>query len=1556
MSSQKVISELLALKTFYMVKGKSFGVLLKDLPSFSYKEYLKALNSKITDELEENPIIFFVGFFEQELIEIKKEVNEFKESFEFFYTVEDAEAYRNKREINTTRVVIVKRDVPKLSSLNWYEKVETTEIYNFLCDEAQRLFKGIKLNEPLYILWKAFKHQSIREVISLDRLADYFQYFIANDENIDRDTVKEMYRLGLLIDEKLFSSYKNSDDERKNIENIRRRIIENKRIVIRIGDLDKGDQKALQSSDIDQANFIRSNILLFYQTRDNNILKNLDMDSVELLLSKVNKKKRQNKNKSKGSKGNGNNDSGKKGKKPYSPNSVGVNLIIDHDHEQITTIIDEVEEQFENWEKGKKDSVKVEADDAYGSVTFIPEVYNLINALIGDGTYGGLINANDKSPIDTLSTINKNTNYPFDNNFINNICRMIEQFENEIEEAEGMLSSFEDFIKARNEIYPFVHRLADIPILKIAQNKENAQQFIEYIDKYSRLMKQLKNCYNLFSKFSSSGTKELIAQINAIDVIYFVGQNRYHAILSPLNPLYLWKYVELARRLKETSSDLSEIDKEFLIRASGEIPNPLTTVFISNFISNNGDHIIPEIGVLGNLPMYSSEQQVNQAKDGLQAVEKGILKFINVYPHSSYGLRIAFINPPDIQTALNQLKDLITNNKVSGGHIEIYKTKETSKSWVNLEDTNENILNKFSISIGNNFTIKINHNVDTYDGIIKKITNDHFHVVLLFDPSKKTVTDSIRENKLNLKIHPLCIPRVFNYDPVTDKLDIIPSSEGNIFSDHHDIIARLNDRPRGWHNTVLSDAQLNRAQLELLLDGIEWLIVADTNLKNLEISSIGSEKSLYYQSGAYRDVGIYSKKWYKLAEGLNRLIRSIGNYNPKEKCLEELLKEVQKLNEKGILHLASSSKYIFNTNHAKGALGTAISAYWYKKHFSNSLLVSLDTDLARSWLSERDENSLSDLIGFGYEDDQNVRIDIIEVKTYEAYTINDNEISGDAVEQVESIYKIIKEIFYDQDKITSTSRRELLRFQVFRVLHQLGLTKQQKRVWTNYLNDVFAGNVNVKINLNIHHVCFNDQGITQSEGTNYHAENAIKLTKIKDDIITEVLSDCKNVSNIKEFNSELNESNKRNDKKTEQDIIPKEKVVSEHNDFEKQENKEKKDKPVSEKDTNRNIENEGEFSGKENEEVNQSQNISLELSNFINETATKLYRAMTDYSIDVLEIDPKNALIASKFIRFRVRLRPGEKLQKVLNVRTDIAREIEATSEVLIDNEKGTNFIIVDVPRESSDAISLLEHISLIPKEGVGNLNVIVGQDPSGSTEFLNIAKAPHLLTAGSTNSGKTIFLYSIIVSLISQYSEEEFELVIVDPKQTDFIYFEGLPHLRNGQVIIEAEDAVEILTDLVEQELPKRTEMLRSSRSRDIFSYNEKNPDKPLKPILVVIDEYADLVQVADLEGQKNEFERNMIRLAQRSRNVGIHLVIATQRPSADIVTSRLKANVPTRISFSLPANQDSRTILDASGAEDLLGRGDMLYSVNGELRRLQGLFISESELEQFLIEKYDL
>lgn len=1566
MSIQQIIAELIASSVVNKIKADAHGIILMDLPVYCYNNFLDTLHSKVNEKGLMNPYIFFVGFTQEEQQELKHSLRDETE-LNIYYTVEEAEKFRHDKNVFSTRIVIVKRFVPKLSSLLWFEKIEVKDLYNDLCDLAQQEFKLI--NNNIVRLWKAFRHNSIRRIISLERLVDYYQYLVQLSEDVPKQSVYQFYRLGLLIDESLFESTNN--------DNIRSKLIENHRTVQRLRQLDKGDQKALQSSEISGGTKIRSNILTFYKTRSIESLRDLTIKEVINILTKVNKQK---KNKKKGEVG-----GGKEGKEkeikpkvntPSNPDSVGVELIIEHEEEQIQEILEQIDEQFKSWEKGKKETVTVESENGSKSrVEFIPEVFNLVESFIGESSFGGIVKREEKTPTDALNSINKNKIYQFDEIYIEKIREKLLLLTEEFnEEAIEVLELFNLYLEKRAVISKYAYRLSDSPILKIVESDEVLNSLIDYIETYTQFMKVLRSNFNKFSTYSAPGTKELVATVNTLDMVYVLGGEKFHAILSPLNPLYLWKYVELTRRLRETSSNLSELDKEFLIRASDDIPNPLITVFVSSIISNTRDEVIAEVGKIGHLPIYSNEQQVNQISDGLEAVKKSVNKFINLYPHSKNGLRIAFINPPDSKSVLELVKDQINSKVIKGIHIDLYKTKESSQQWSNLEKVDEGLLALFGES--NSFTLKIHPKTYDIEQLVNKFKPKQYHSVVLFDPSKRTISEVKTEGRLNLRIHPLCVPKVFQYDPMTDRLEIIPSSDGNIFSDHHELIARLNDRPRGWHNTVVANTESIKDILDKIISSTEWLVIADPNLKNFEISTIGSENCIYYQSGAYREVGVYSENWNKLTSGMDRIIREIGNYNPNPNCLELVLKEIQSLNEKGILNIASlSTNQTFNQNHSKGAIGTAIASFWYKQIKNESILASLDTNLARRWLSEREDNTISDLIGIKKLNESQAEIEIIEVKTYKAYSVENvifedgteiNEIKGEAIEQLNSVYKIIYEIFFEPDKITSVSRRELLRYQVFKVLHSIGLDKSKKKMWTNFINDLFAGNLEVTIKLSLYHICFNIQGNTNQSGIKCVAENDIVLYEIKDDVIENILTNC----NQCEKTTELNNKDTNEDTRALVEIPDKKPsdINSEKTHEKELEHPAQLDfgetvsLNVIRTDLNRkdsyalsppvDLETQEELT--ENNETIET--IDNELEEFIKNTATAIKRAMRDFSIDVQEVDPSNALIASRFIRFRVRLRPGETLQKILRVRSDIAREIEATNEILIDNERGTNFIYVDVPREKTDSVSLTKFLDTLPRTDVGNLNVILGQEPSGEIEILNIAKAPHLLTAGSTGSGKTIFLYSIIVSLISQYNENELELVIVDPKQTDFIFFEGLPHLRNEEVIIEAEDAVGILNDLVENELPRRTNLLRQSRNRDIFTYNANNPDNQLKPILIIIDEYADLVSVADLEGNKEDFERNMVRLAQRSRNVGIHLVIATQRPSADIVTSRLKANVPTRISFSLPANQDSRTILDASGAEDLLGKGDMLYSVNGELRRLQGLFISEEELQEFLQNKYNI
>jgi DNA segregation ATPase FtsK/SpoIIIE, S-DNA-T family len=239
-----------------------------------------------------------------------------------------------------------------------------------------------------------------------------------------------------------------------------------------------------------------------------------------------------------------------------------------------------------------------------------------------------------------------------------------------------------------------------------------------------------------------------------------------------------------------------------------------------------------------------------------------------------------------------------------------------------------------------------------------------------------------------------------------------------------------------------------------------------------------------------------------------------------------------------------------------------------------------------------------------------------------------------------------------------------------------------------------------------------------------------------------------------------------------------------------------------------------------------------------------------------------------------------------------------------------------------------------------------LGLDLGGKPVYIDLAKMPHLLIAGSTGTGKSVCLNSILASILLRSTPRSLRMILIDPKKVELNHYESIPHLLTP-VVTNMKDASAVLANVV-REMESRYELMGMARARNLRDWNETRVaqgEDPIPTVLVVIDELADLMMVSPAE-----VEDSIIRLAQKSRAVGIHLVLATQRPSADVITGMIKANVPSRIAFAVSSQVDSRVILDSGGAESLLGHGDMLFRPVGtsRLQRLQGAYVSEEEIKE--------
>ena len=328
-----------------------------------------------------------------------------------------------------------------------------------------------------------------------------------------------------------------------------------------------------------------------------------------------------------------------------------------------------------------------------------------------------------------------------------------------------------------------------------------------------------------------------------------------------------------------------------------------------------------------------------------------------------------------------------------------------------------------------------------------------------------------------------------------------------------------------------------------------------------------------------------------------------------------------------------------------------------------------------------------------------------------------------------------------------------------------------------------------------------------------------------------------------------------------------------------------------------------------------------------------------------IEVKIVKAIVGPSITQFQILPTPGTKVSKIVNLSNDIALNLAAKDVRIEAPIPGKSLIGIEIPNSVNELVTMKE--VFVNDKDNSPLSVALGKDVSGESMFTRIDKTPHLLIAGSTGSGKSVCVNTIITSILLKNKPDKVKLIMIDPKMVELSIYDGIPHLLTS-VVTDPLKAADVLHKVV-LEMESRYREFARTRVRNIEGYNkiaEKDPDyKELPYIVVIIDELADLMMVSS-----KEVEESIARIAQKARAAGIHMIIATQRPSVDVITGVIKTNIPSRIAFAVSSSVDSRTILDKSGAETLLGKGDMLYlsADSSKPVRIQGAFLSDDEVEK--------
>lgn len=1158
----------------------------------------------------------------------------------------------------------------------------------------------------------------------------------------------------------------------------------------------------------------------------------------------------------------------------------------------------------------------------------------------------------------------------FDNVRIQSLKEYINRAQRTLPEFEGH-QLLEEYLEKRKKLFQFSDLLATAPLACLIGSEEARNSVKESITAFERLLSHLDKKYVFLRRKSTEGTNLLYKEILSLDVIKIATEDENIIILSALNPLVLWKYYELCTMVLNRNSQFTEEDFELLSKDIADLPEPLLALFLPAERYNDSD----QLGYwnrIGSLPIYRSIS-IEQTDLGDNSISTAAEKLGILYPPVKENFRIMLIDPVSTQNVVRALKKLFKKSGFKKVTVIIAKTS-TVQTYSNISF--DSVLDQLTYQ--NKISIEVLQT--TKEKLREYLIQKPVHLMVVSGEKIRNV--ELIESQ-GTKLHPLSIPHRLKADPILGTVSILPrsmQSEEDGLKHPIGLYQSLMGEVSGNSHSefsLMERKQTTIADIYAMIPNSQFVLtLGDLN------ESFNSEEilRLTQNMGVIGD-SVFTHYTDRIIKGLSAQLRRL-NYSPSTRGLKELLRTLQQVSGEGIFSTISEKGINgFSETTLHGQLGNAVALNWYKNSSSSarSVVISLDSYLARRWLSKRENRLRSDFLGIREKEDGTLSIDIIEVKSYEA-TDDNHLLDSHPVKQLRSISSVIYNMLNYQGDILIDRRRELLRLQIFR--EGLLANNNIDPDWIDTLNEVIDGSMSVKINLILVELSFENNISYQEQLFQPGVEAASPVERIpvkrirlgENDIqryLEGYVEPINNNRNGETTASNVDEAEDSNgDEADENNTSGHERNTSSPEDSTESNEPEQSDGTGNVDESTRtdvyevseliSQNNGGRNAGHQNvnatsiSESNQHGRTEITLGfepseeerELIDQTARKIYRVLQDIGIRLSSpVDPNIADIGPSLIRYKIRLQTGERVSNLQNRSRDLMREFETEKEPIIDNLPNTNYVYIDLPRSVTQNARLLPLLESIQRPNDFGLHCPIGVTPDGKVEWLDVTSTPHMLIAGSTGSGKTMFLYSLVYGLTRLYSPSELQLILIDPKQTDFVFFNDLPHLRDNRVITEPEEAIEALMQLLNEELTNRTNLLVSSRCRNIKSFNQQNPNDQMATIVVFIDEFADLADVMD-RGAREEFDLSLRRLAQRARNVGIHLIVATQRPTADIVNGTLKSNLPCRISFKLASQVDSRTILDRGGAEHLLGNGDMLVSWMGQLKRLQGFFVPDEDI----------
>lgn len=1023
----------------------ALGVLARDIPLLEPEPVLRGLLVVAEEGLE-----LRVAYLRPGSISAARQLG--YDQDHFTAEVEQAECWRNQRDLSGLIVVVATGDQAKLTSLEDFYPITSADLKR---EVVKRALAGQAGANDVQTRWWAVLGEDER--VSLGQMVGYHLALEGlPDQEYKVRSSRELHQLGLLPDPALFDSPAESA--------IRRRLDENRELVRRLQILTEKDRRAIASNIAAETTpeqrerLRRSNARLRALRRGAVGLEELTLTDAQGLLGIRTAKKLPPAYPP---------PSGGGGPPPPPPKEkeklidLAANALVDETDrlDELDKVVDQAAAELSKISdrSARTEQLTVTAESGLELRAEVRgDIINVVARVIDEDVYGCLARTESTDIGEILRRFRAEQDVYRRWNRAD-IEGFLTSFDHPAIQAVG--DAFRAYSDRRAAVLP-VSRLLCVEPMAVTAAPSKRGAILDYVDAYRTLFEALHAAYPDLMREYGSEIDEFVAYLLALETMVFRRENALVALVAPTHPLFLWHYAEYARIVSAQRDRLSERDRKLVVEGASVLPNFLTSLCVP-FIAGDTSRSLPQIGFVGPLPYYGQAQETNARDDGIGLVRRIAAAFMDIHPPSRFGLRLALIDPPDAGAYLSLCREMWEEQGLEGATVSVLRHPRRGRlAELRLdEDEEERVASLFRATTADRrFVFDTRQiadgEVDVAEGILP-------HIVVAFDQAQGRPN---RAQPFAHPIQPLALTRRLRYRVRTKTVELEPAP-GGIFAAYDGVVGYFDKSAQSSYFSTHQEEDL-RAALRAAAVKVPWYVVADRSVdRDLHLGRLrvftGREES--------RDVVAFASSSDAFRRALRDVVRQY-NTAISDTELDGLLDDLSDLLDEGVLGLRPDRNGRANDAAVKGLLGTLIAARWYRRQAPpghDRLLVSLDGPNARRWLHLSDDPRRADLVGFSVADGR-FALDVIEVKTRQEsaseYRLDGGVASGPAIDQLRSTRGLLMQVVADDradEIITTPARREVLREHAYRELSKRTYSPDERKLWVERLEHLFDGSAHV---------------------------------------------------------------------------------------------------------------------------------------------------------------------------------------------------------------------------------------------------------------------------------------------------------------------------------------------------------------------------------------------------------------------------------------------------------------------------------------------------------------